>query len=102
MKYALAYIALSIVVLLAVHFSYKAGYYTAQSEFNDVKLPYAIVDANGVQHRLPCYGYVLINADSVELCNGVKIKYRMEKPLNVIPKNGNKYGKNSKDYKNDF
>ena len=50
------------------------------------KLPYSIVDANGVEHRMDCMGYTLLSADSVELCNGVKIKYSKKKPIDVIPK----------------
>ena len=50
------------------------------------KLPYSIVDANGVEHRTACPGYDLISSDSVMLCNGVKIKYSKKKPINVIPK----------------
>jgi len=50
------------------------------------KLPYSIVDANGLEHRFDCYGYTIINADSIEMCNGVKIKYSKNKPIDVIPK----------------
>jgi len=89
-------IVLITLVASLTYVSFKAGYYNRMVDFemewaystikNKQPRYYSIVDANGVEHRTACHGYTLLSADSVELCNGVKIKYSKKKPINVIPK----------------
>lgn len=54
----------------------------SESGIKDVEKFY-IIDSNGDVHIMDCYGYDLINTDSVMLCNGERIKYSRKKPIKL-------------------
>lgn len=69
--------------------SFTAGYYKHKLDSVDVEVKriqvYTIIDSKGVIHRSVCNGYELINADTVELCEGKRIHYK-QKSINVKQK----------------